>query len=283
MGGKQSRSRKYVFYSIACLILLSLFRCAAIDELRTREEARGALRLGHELFAHGNYDRALNEYQKALALSDRKPPEDEALFYIGLIYASGRYSKKDTKKSMDFFTDLLNDWPQSPLVEQAKIWLGILHENKRMTLLIKEMRRQETKPAETKPAETKPAEVKGEDFAEDRESQTRTQRLLAIGDFEGFISENQRVLSLTHPRSPKDEALFNLGLVYAHERNPKKDFSKSLNFFKRLIHDHPRSPLVEQAKIWVGLLQEYDSLNQVIEKLKQVDLEVEKRKREQAK
>jgi tetratricopeptide (TPR) repeat protein len=278
MGRKQIGPRKYIFYSIACLISLSLFRCAAIDELRTREEAKGGLRQGHRLLARGNYEGALDKYQKALALSSRKPPEDEALFYIGLIYASSRYPKRDTKKSMDFFTDILNDWPQSPLVEQAKIWLGILHENERMNLLVKKMRQ-----PETKPAETKPLEVKAEDVAEGRESQTRSQRLLAAGDFEGFISENQRVLSLAHPRSSKDEALFNLGLVYAHEGNPKKDFSKSLDFFKRLIREHPRSPLVEQAKIWVGLLQEHDSLNQVIQKLKQVDIEVDERKREKAK
>jgi tetratricopeptide (TPR) repeat protein len=278
MGRKQIGPRKYIFYSIACLISLSLFRCAAIDELRTREEAKGGLRQGPRLLARGNYEGALDKYQKALALSSRKPPEDEALFYIGLIYASSRYPKRDTKKSMDFFTDILNDWPQSPLVEQAKIWLGILHENERMNLLVKKMRQ-----PETKPAETKPLEVKAEDVAEGRESQTRIQRLLAAGDFEGFISENQRVLSLAHPRSSKDEALFNLGLVYAHEGNPKKDFLKSLDFFKRLIREHPRSPLVEQAKIWVGLLQEHDPLNQVIQKLKQVDIEVDERKREKAK
>ena len=278
MGRKQIGRRKYIFYFIACLISLSLFRCAAIDELRAREEAKGDLRQGHRLLARGNYEGALDKYQKVLALSSRKPPEDEALFYIGLIYASSRYPKSDTKKSMDFFTDILNDWPQSPFVEQAKIWLGILHENERMNLLVKRMRQQETKPAETKPLE-----VKAEDVVEGRESQTRSQRLLAAGDFEGCISENQRVLSLAHPRSSKDEALFNLGLVYAHEGNPKKDFLKSLDFFKRLIREHPRSPLVEQAKIWVGLLQEYDSLNQVIQKLKQVDIEVEERKREKAK
>ncbi len=278
MGGKQIGQRKYIFYSIACLISLSLFGCAAIDELRSREEAKGSLRQGHKLLARGNYEGALDKYQTALALSSRKPPEEVALFYIGLIYASSRYPKRDTKKSMDFFTTILNDWPQSPLVEQAKIWLGILHENERMNLLVKKMRQ-----PETKPAETNPLEVKAEDFVEGRVSQARSQRLLATGDFEGFISENQRVLSLAHPRFPKDEALFNLGLVYAHEGNPKKDFSKSLDFFKRLIRDHPRSPLVGQAKIWAGLLQEYDSLNQVIQKLKQVDIEVEERKREKAK
>jgi len=278
MGRKQIGRRKYVFYSIACLISLSLFRCAAIDELRTREEAKWDLRQGYKLLAQGNYEGALDKCQKALALSNRKPPEDEALFYIGLIYASSRYPKRDTKKSMDFFTDILNDWPQSRYVEQAKIWLGVLHENERMNLLLKRMR-----PQETRPTEAKSLDVKAEDFIEVRESQTRSQRLLAAGDFEGFISENQRVLSVAHPRSSKDEALFNLGLIYAHEGNPKKDFLKSLDFFKRLIREHPRSPLVEQAKIWVGLLQEYESLGQVIQKLKQVDIEVEERKREKAK
>jgi tetratricopeptide (TPR) repeat protein len=278
MGGKQIGPRKYIFYSITCLIFLSLFGCAALDALQTREEAKGSLREGHKLLVRGNYEEALDKYQKALALSSRKPPEDEALFYIGLIYASSLYPKRDTKKSMDFFTDILNDWPQSPFVEQAKIWLGVLHENERMNLLLRKMR-----PQGTKPAETKPLEGKTEDVGEGRESQTRSQRLLAAGDFEGFVNENQRVLSLAHPRSSKEEALFNLGLVYAHEGNPKKDFSKSLDFFKRLIRDHPKSPLVEQAKIWVGLLQEYESLNQVIQKLKQVDIEVEERKREQAK
>jgi tetratricopeptide (TPR) repeat protein len=278
MGRKQTGAWKYILYSVTCLISLSLFGCAAIEELRTRGEARRVLRQGHRLLAQGNYEGALNEYQKVLALSNLKPPEDEALFHIGLIYASSRYPKRDAKKSMDFFTDVLNDWPQSPRVEQAKIWLGILHENERMNLLIKK-----TKEQETKPPETKPPEVKVEDIIESRESQTRSQRLLAARDFEGVINENQRILSVSHPRSLKGEALFNLGLVYAHAGNPKKDFLKSLEFFKRLIHEHPRSPLVEQAKIWVGLLQEYESLNQVIEKLKQVDIEVEERKREQAK
>jgi tetratricopeptide (TPR) repeat protein len=278
MGRKQIGPRKYILYSITCLISLSLFGCAAIDELRRREEARVSLRQGHKLLVRGNYEGALDKYQKVLALSSQKPPEDEALFYIGLIYASSRYPKRDTKKSMDFFTDILNDWPQSPFIEQAKIWLGVLHENERMNVLLKRMRQQETKTAETKPLE-----LKAEDLAEGREPQTRSQRLLSAGDFESFISENQKVLSLAHPRSPKDEALFNLALVYAHEGNPKKDFLKSLDFFKRLIREHPRSPLVEQAKIWVGLLQEYDSLNQVIQKLKQVDIEVEERKREQTK
>jgi hypothetical protein len=74
-------------------------------------------------------------------------------------------------------------------------------------------------------------------------------------------------------RPPGDEAIFNMGLIYAHYGNPKKDNEKSIFFFRKLLNEHPKSPLVEQAKIWIGVLN-------VIEKSKQVDLEIEEMKKE---
>ena len=269
-------------------MILSLFRCATIEGLRKGQEAKGALRKGHQFLVQGNYEGALNEYQRALSLSSEKPPEDEALFNIGLVYASSRYPKRDYRKSMNYFIKILNDYPQSPFVEQAKIWVGVLFENERINLLVRKTKEPETKQPEMKQPEMKEPEIKEpeiklDDFWEGRELQIRSQRLLAVGDYERCINENQRVLSVSHTRSIRDQALFNLGLVYAHSGNPKKDFEKSLDFFKRLISDYPKSPLVEQAKIWVSILQEHQELNQVIQKLKQVDIEIEERKREKAK
>ena len=43
-----------------------------------------------------------------------------------------------------------------------------------------------------------------------------------------YILENQKVLSMATYRPPGDEALFNMGLIYAHSGNPKKDFEKSI-------------------------------------------------------
>jgi tetratricopeptide (TPR) repeat protein len=264
-------------------MVLSLFRCATIEGLRKGLEAKGSLRRGNRLLAQGNYEGALNEYQRVLSLSSQKPPEDEALFNIGLIYASGRYPKRDYTKSMGYFIKILNDYPQSPFVEQAKIWVGVLYESERINLLVKKRRDPEAKQPEMKEPEIRELETKPDDFSEGREFQARNQRLLAMGDYERCINENQRVLSLSHPRFPKDQALFNLGLVYAHSENPKKDFGKSLDFFKRLINEYPRSSLFEQAKIWVAILQEHEELNRVIQKLKQVDIEIEEKKREKAK
>ena len=59
----------------------------------------------------------------------------------------------------------------------------------------------------------------------------RSQRLIAKGDFEGALEENQKVLSSYVNRPPADEALFNMGLIYAHYGNPNKDYEKVLVFF----------------------------------------------------
>lgn len=99
------------------------------------------------------------------------------------------------------------------------------------------------------------------------------QRLLAGGDFKGALRENQAALSLADKGPPGDQALFNMGLIYAHYDNPEKDYKKSIGYFKQLVAAYPRSGLREQAKIWVGVLD-------VIEKSKQVDIEIEMKKKE---
>jgi tetratricopeptide (TPR) repeat protein len=101
------------------------------------------------------------------------------------------------------------------------------------------------------------------------------QNLLAKGDYEGSLRESQRVLGLLKDQPPADTAIFNMGLVYAHPKNPKKDNKRAISFFSRVIKGYPDSPWVEQAKIWVGVLDG-------VEKLKQVDLEIEERKRDRS-
>lgn len=108
------------------------------------------------------------------------------------------------------------------------------------------------------------------------------QELFNQGDYEGSLKEYKEVLSLSANRTPADEALFNMGLIYAHPGNPKRSLATSLSVFQKLMKDYPQSPWAEQAKIWAGLLQENETLKQVIEKSKQVDIEIEERKREKA-
>ena len=97
--------------------------------------------------------------------------------------------------------------------------------------------------------------------------------LLEKGDFEGSLKEDQKALALAGKQPPGDTALYKMGLIYVHYKNPNKNYEKAKAMFERLVREYPDSRLAEEAKVWAGVLQ-------VIEKLKQVDIDIEERKKE---
>jgi tetratricopeptide (TPR) repeat protein len=255
-----------------------------MKEASLRKEAQEHLLRGQKLLAQKRYDVALNEFQKALSLHPQKHPEEEALFNMGLVYAHFGNPKRDYKKSLDLFLKILNDYPEGHLTEQTKIWVGVLLENLETTKKLEKLKkavkdREESKERFKEPRKTIQRELRFQESEEGQEHLLRSQKLLAQGNYEGAVGENQKVLSLPDPRSSKDEALFNLGLIYAHSRNPQRDIQKSLEYFKRLIKNYPRSSFVEQANTWAGILEENEELNYIIQKLKQVDIDIEEMKR----
>jgi outer membrane protein assembly factor BamD (BamD/ComL family) len=99
--------------------------------------------------------------------------------------------------------------------------------------------------------------------------------LYGHGDFEGGLKANQAIMSLCGRKPPCDQALFNMGLIYASNNNAKRDYRKSMAMFQRVVREYPQSPLVPQAKTWIGVLD-------VIEKSKEVDMEIERAKKKLA-
>jgi tetratricopeptide (TPR) repeat protein len=286
MGRKRTRARKLIYFCVAGLILFLLQGCAPLEHLRVKikgkVEARQYLHRGQGRLAQGDYEGAFNENSKILFLALHRPPEDEALFNMGRICAHPENPKKDYKRSILFFEKLLVDFPQSSWSKQAKIWLGILQENEKMNERVEALNRRDEK--------SKQLDRMIEEWEQTHEPFLLSQKLLAEGNFEGALKENQRILSLSGENPPADEALFNMGLIHAHPGYGKRDTTKSLALFKKLMKDHPRSRWAEQAKTWAGVLQENEKLshsiqelNRVIEKSKQVDIEIEEKKREKAK
>jgi tetratricopeptide (TPR) repeat protein len=243
MGRKQTWTGKHIYFYVAGLTFLFLFElgCAALIY-------RNPLLRSQQLIDRGDFEGALEENRKVLSSYIDRPPGDEAIFNMGLIYVHYGNPKKDYEKAFSFFLRLIKEFPQSPLYQEAKIWTGVLNAI------------EETK-----------IKIEGQQLTYDR--LPRSQRLVAKGDFEGALEENRKVLSSYFKRPPGDEAIFNMGLIYVHYGNPKKDYEKSIFFFRKLLNEHPKSPLVEQAKIWIGVLN-------VIEKSKQVDIEIEEMKKE---
>lgn len=152
------------------------------------------------------------------------------------------------------------------------------------------------KEKETVQLKKDPLELKQESAQTDENLQSIIQTLswakilLDRHDFDGALRENQRALARSGKNPPGDDALYQMGLIYAHYGNSKKDYGKSLVFFKRVTTDYPKSALAEQARAWIGMLQENEKLNQtiqnlnrVIEQSKRVDIEIEEKRREKAK
>ncbi len=97
------------------------------------------------------------------------------------------------------------------------------------------------------------------------ESLVAAQKLLDQGDFAGSLKENQKVLSLYDTVPPGDEALFNTGLIYVHYGYSERDYKRSLDLFRRLVKVFPQSLLAAQAKIWIEILLENETLNRETE------------------
>ena len=286
MGRERTWEGKFVYLYIAGMIGLVLSGCATLEKvgvnIKGKVEAYQFLHRGKELLAQGDYEGAFNENLKIISLAIHRPPEDEALFNMGWIYSHPGNPKKDYGKSIYFYQKLLEDFPQSRWGERAKIWMGILQENEKLNQTIETIRQMNEK--------LKQADRKIEERKEKLESLLNSQRLLTEGNFEGALRENQRVLSLSGQNPPGDEALFNMGLIHAHPGNPKRDSGKAIFFFNKLTKDFYQSPFADQARIWLGMLQENQRLNQTVEKLreiieesKRVDIEIEERKKEKGK
>ncbi len=107
----------------------------------------------------------------------------------------------------------------------------------------------------------------------------RARKLMAQRDYEGSVKAGERALVQAGSQGPADEALFSLGLIYAALDNPKRDYAKAVAYFQRLVKEFPKSPLADEAKAWVGILQENQALKEVIEKTKEVDIAVDEKKR----
>jgi hypothetical protein len=115
-------------------------------------------------------------------------------------------------------------------------------------------------------------------------------KMFAEGNFVSALKENEKVLSLAGRNAPIDEALFTIALIHAHFDYLARDYRESLIALRKLINGYPESPLAQQAKVIMGLIQDNDKfsrrvvrLNHMIDKLQKADAGSEAKRAEQAK
>lgn len=293
MDRKQNRRRKHLYFCLTGLILLVFSGCAAPEKMKTEVKRHGEvdqhLLHGRELFAQKDFEGALSEYQEIYSLATHQPPEDEALYSIGLIYAHPRNPRRNPMKSLYYFNRVTVDYPQSLWAGQAMAWIEMLQESGRLNLSIENLSRRVDQLQLEKSKLLEEREARLEE-RKARQPLLNSRELLLQGKYEEASKEIQKSLAPSPRHPPEDESLFQMGLIYAHPGNSKKDYGKSVSYFKKLIKDYPQSPWSDMAKIWTGMIHENERLNQAVDKLshtieksKQVDIEIEEKKREKGK
>jgi tetratricopeptide (TPR) repeat protein len=202
----------------------------------------------------GKFKEALNENFSIMNMHDHIPQKDKALFNMALIYAHHDNPEKDYNKSIEYFKKIMNEFPQSPLHIQAETWTEILRKINKQKPPSELRNKNKQKP---------PSEL----------NLFRSKAFLKKGNYSKALEENKKILGLPAKTAPKDKALFNIALIYTHHDNPEKDYNKSIEYFDRIINEFPQSPLVYESEVWLRVLN-------TIEKSKQVDIEIERKKKE---
>lgn len=83
---------------------------------------------GQALFARGDFPGSLKEYQRAQSLAQEASPSDAASFNIALIYADPRNPQRDNQKAIGGFQGVIARHPESPWVDQSRIWIAALQD-----------------------------------------------------------------------------------------------------------------------------------------------------------
>jgi tetratricopeptide (TPR) repeat protein len=256
-----------------------------------------ALQRAQKLFQQGDFEGAATENQKVLDWAGDHSPVDRALFNMGLIYAHGANPNRDPRRSMAYFRRVAEEFPQNPLAEESKAWISLLQKSLDLTKDVVDLTQENVVLIQEKEALAKEKErliqenirlsrvaerykILEETALSARDDLHRARIFFEQGNFDAALEENQRTLSVSGKSALKDRALFQIGLIYASSRNPKRDLEKSLSHFLRLVKEYPQSALAEEAKTWIDLLQENHKLNRMIERSKEVDIAIEEKKRE---
>lgn len=91
------------------------------------------------------------------------------------------------------------------------------------------------------------------------------------GDFLTSLKKSQEMLN-RFPQKYGEHALYMMGLIYANPEYTYVNYEISIHFFKKLVNEYPESVFKEKANIWIWLLnQNMDYAKKVDKKNKRID------------
>jgi len=257
VGYKSGRTRKYILHylTVSCIIAaVNFVACAPFQDKSTAINTPQQLEQYRENLAAGFFETVIQQSKQVIAENETEPPADIALYSLGEVYAHHDYHGRDYILSQYYFEKLIENFPDSPLTSEAKTYISLLE-----TIAAKE--KLAAAVAQESPKEKKSVSIPGH------------HKVVENQNFEEAVQRNVQILDEIGQKKPADEALYNLGLIYAHIDNPAKDYKKSQIYFHSLTQQFPDSELAEEARIWLGLFE-------TIEKIQQIDIDIEQQKKQ---
>ena len=179
------------------------------------------------------------------------PPADVALYALGVAYAHPAYEDRDYVLSQHFLEKLVEDFPDSRLTPEAKLYISLFRtiSAREKTVVIEKAKAKQNVPVSS------------------------SGRVVENQNFQEAVEKNVDILNEVGNKKPADVALYNLGLIYAHNNNPAKDYEKSHDYFQQLSNQFPDSDLTEEAQVWLGLFK-------TIKEMQQIDIEIDLQKKQ---
>ena len=274
MGRKQTGKGKHLLFYFALIVVSAISGCAFFQEILEEGPVQEKMIQGQKFRARGEYDQSLKIFQEILAAYPLKPPGDQALRELALTLSHPGNPRKNYPEALAFWWKLQQDFPQSPLAEEARAWIG-LHSIYADAVQKGEKSKSQLQQAKNQAEVCKAhlEEIKSDPRLVMADLLARNQKLWAQNEFDRAVEENQAVLAKYGHKPPADEALYALGFIYARSDNPKKDYNKAIGYFKRLLREAPQSLRAEEARAWVQILELW-------ERSKQIDLEIEKKRKQ---
>jgi len=272
VGNKSGRTRKHVLFNIAASFLIIAFStvaCAPIQDKIAEIRAHQQLEEYREKLAAGFFETIIEKSNEVLAKSETEPPADVAFYSLGEVYANHDFAGRDYSRAKYYFEKLIENFPDSELTTEASTYISLFE------TITEEQEKLSAKEKEAAEAERESQE-KIKQVVQQQEKAPKANlphKVVENQNFEEAVKKNLQILEKSGKNKPSDEALYNLGLIYAHVDNPAKDYNKSQIYFHVLVKQFPDSEYTEEARIWLGL---YDTL----EKIQQIDLEIEQQKKQ---
>lgn len=128
MGRERAGYRQHIFIYIACAIAFYvLFQSCGRVPVRIMRVMEGYnFKKADALMDEGKYAAALAENRRILAEGPASLG-DQAIYRIGLIYTHNENNSTNIYIARDYFNEILQKYPESPLRSRAKLWINIIN------------------------------------------------------------------------------------------------------------------------------------------------------------